>query len=361
MIYSALALIKNSPFMAQKKQLCFDKYRIIGVTKMVKFEKMDQSKIKIEIMEGKHVGEIIKLWNQQYSKVTNKYRFFSEDWKNDNYFKVFIEHHIKNKNSIIVRYGNNIVGYMTYDMFDFHNEKTAFFPIMAHSAKEEYKASVYRIMYSKISDKLVQAGCLNHLFTHFSSDEMLKKYLYEIGFGLYIVDAFQDVKYEYNKRENNDFQIRKAEIEDIKDIHLLLTEFNEYYRSAPLFLKRDIETQEEVKEYIIGENNAVFIALKENKIVGFINIRKSEENDLITLVRKNTGIIDPLGAYIKKEYRQFGLGVQLLNNVFDWCNHNDIYNIHVDFESANQNAHQFWPKYFIPILFSVKRRINNDV
>ena len=149
-------------------------------------------------------------------------------------------------------------------------------------------------------------------------------------------------------------------IMEFKIAKIRLTEFNEYYRSAPLFLKRDIETQEEVKKYIIGENNAIFIALKENKIVGFINIRKSEENDQITLVRKNTGLIDPLGAYIKKEFRQFGLGTQLLNNVFDWCNQNDIKNIHVDFESANQNAHQFWPKYFVPILFSVKRRINND-
>ncbi|MBN2442713.1 MAG: GNAT family N-acetyltransferase [Spirochaetales bacterium] len=328
---------------------------------MVQFEKLDQSNIKIETMTEVHSDEIIKLWNQHYSKFTNKYKFISEDWKNDSAFRVFIKDHIKNKDSIIVRYGHEITGYMTYDMFDFHNEKTAFFPIMAHSAKEEYKISLYRIMYSTISQKLVRAGCLNHLFTHFSTDELLKKYLYESGFGLYVVDAFQDVKYHFNKRKNSDFQIRKAQIQDSNDIHELLMEFNEYYRSAPLFLKRDVETHEEVESYITGENNVIFVALKEDKIVGFINVRVSEENDPITLVRTHTGLIDPLGAYIKEEYRQSGLGTQLLNNVFDWCNRKDLKNIHVDFESANQNALQFWPHYFIPVLFSVKRRINNDV
>lgn len=328
---------------------------------MIKLEIMDQSNIEIETLKEKHLNEIKTLWNYQYDRIINKYKFLSENWKNDNNFNNFIKSHIRNKNSIIVRYYGKIVGYMTYDMFDFHNEKTAFFPIMAHSAKEEYKASIYRIMYSYISDKLVQVGCLNHLFTYFALDETLKQYLFELGFGLYVVDAFQDVNFECKKRENNEFQIRKAEIKDIKNIHSILTEVNDYYQSAPLFLKRDIEKLEEVEECISGKNDVIFIALKANNIVGFINIRISEENDQITLVRKKTGLIDPLGAYIKKEYRQLGLGTHLLNKIFSWCNQNDMQNIHVDFESANQDAHQFWPKYFIPILFSVKRRINNDV
>jgi len=328
---------------------------------MVKLEKMDQSRIKIEPMEGKHIDEILNLWSEEYKKVIDTYKFLSEDWSNDNNIKIFIENHIKNKNSIIVRYGNNIAGYMTYDIFDFHNEKTAFFPVIAHSAKEEYKASVYLIMYRNISEKLVREGCLNHIFIHFSIDMTLNRYLYELGFGLYVVDAFQAVEYKIDTYENNNFQTRKAETGDITGIYSLLTEFHEYYKSAPLFLKREMETEEKIKEYISGNNNAVFIALKEHKIIGFINVTISEENDHITLVRKNTGLIEPLGAYIKKEYRQKRLGTHLLYHVFSWCNQHNVKNIHVDFESANQNAHQFWPKYFVPVLLSVKRRINNDI
>ena len=138
---------------------------------------MDLSKITIETLNVNYIDEIISLWNAQYNKIINMYNFLSDGWKNDNNIKQFITNHIRNENSIIIRYFNNIVGYMTYDMFNFHNERTAFFPILAHTAEEKYKTTIYRIMYSNISEKLVKQGCLNHLCTFFAFDERLKQYL----------------------------------------------------------------------------------------------------------------------------------------------------------------------------------------
>ena len=71
--------------------------------------------------------------------------------------------------------------------------------------------------------------------------------------------------------------------------------------------------------------------------------------------------IDPLGAYIKRECRGLGVGKKLLYELIAWSGQQDVTNIHVDFESANYHANQFWLNYFTPVLYSVKRRLNNDV
>jgi GNAT superfamily N-acetyltransferase len=79
------------------------------------------------------------------------------------------------------------------------------------------------------------------------------------------------------------------------------------------------------------------------------------------LIAPGDASISPLGIYIKSEYRGKGIGKSLLDKVFQYCKDNGIKYIHVDFETANTNANNFWPKYFNPIILSVRRTVNKDV
>jgi GNAT superfamily N-acetyltransferase len=330
---------------------------------MLKLEKIkNPDLLHIEPLQKNHILEIKALWNKQYRRIKKNLGFLPQKWLDDTTnFSGFIERHLDEGNSIAAIFQQKVVGYLTYDMFDFHNEKTAFFPIMAHAADVSYKLSAYRMMYACISQELVKKGCINHLFTFFSLDKTLQEFLYELGFGLYVVDAYRSLGNINIEEKNNDIAVRKAGISDIDELFSLLKESNKYYAESPLFLKRESEEKGLVVEMITSHDSEVFLAVKKDEIIGFMNIRCNQTDDVFTLSNKSTACIDPLGAYIKQEYRGLGVGKKLLCASFAWIGQKNITNIHVDFESANYHANQFWLNYFTPVLYSVKRRLNNDI
>lgn len=111
----------------------------------------------------------------------------------------------------------------------------------------------------------------------------------------------------------------------------------------------------------MADNSAVFLAIRKNEIIGFVNIRCNQAEDVFTPSDKMTARIDPLGAYVKQEYRGLGIGKKLLSESIAWIKNKNLANIHVDFESANFRANQFWQTHFTTVLYSVKRRLNNDI
>ena len=175
--------------------------------------------------------------------------------------------------------------------------------------------------------------------------------------GSYVIDAFactSDII-----RGCCEYPVRKAELKDIDKLFHLVEESREYYRSAPLFLRRDQYSRKDLSEIV--QNGGVFIAWDGSNAIGFINVSISQRHNIIELSVSNSGLIDEIGVYIKPEYRGKGLGKELLKNVFDSCSSNGIKGIHVDFETANLFANKFWRKYFKPMLLSVRRTVNKNI
>lgn len=87
----------------------------------------------------------------------------------------------------------------------------------------------------------------------------------------------------------------------------------------------------------------------------------SKFNNFINLSIKNCGLIDEIGAYIKEEYRNKKVGIELLKFANDYCKEMNVPYIHVDFETANLYANKFWKKHFTPMLLSMRRTINKNI
>jgi GNAT superfamily N-acetyltransferase len=329
---------------------------------VLKLEKVDRALLCTEIIQESHIPDLVELWRGQYQKMVKTYDYLPHLWLDDtSSLAQFIESHVDQSSGVVTRLGNIAIGFMVYDAFEFYGEPTAFFPIMGHAAVEAYKLVTYSEMYNSLSQILVDKGYLSHIVTYFALDERLQQYLYELGFGLFVVDGFRDLQPVPAEAPPRDIEVRRARAEDIDALCELVEESASYYFEAPLFITKEAEGKQAVHQMVRDDAQAVFIAIKGDALVGFTNVRQSDGNDVYTLCDRATARIDPLGAYIKKDYRGSGIGKWLLQEVVAWCSQQNITTIHVDFESANYHANQFWLKYFDPALYSVKRRLNSDV
>lgn len=313
---------------------------------------------KIYQMEVKDIPELLEMWHNQYLKYCNG-DLFPDFWSGGKKeMSKYLEIQIQEAAAIIAKKDEAIVGFMTWMYFDFHNERTAFCPIIGHSAIEDDSQTIYQTLYNYAAQIWVDDDRFNHLWMIFNDDYLTKDLLYDVGFGSYVVDACTKTKKSTNNIDCT-YQITKATPNDVDVLLDLVAQSLEYYIDTPIFLKRHTYNKQDIAAIIA--HGSLFIAWDEDKPIGFMNLSVSQEYDTETLVSINSGIIDEVGAYIKPEYRGIGIGKSLLNEVTNYCLNNNIPYIHVCFETANPFANKFWRKYFKPIILSVRRTVNKDV
>ena len=315
--------------------------------------------INIEQIQEEHIQPAYDIWYKEYQKQKSMIKDLPEKWLTDSsLFKMFLKKHVKTGTGIIEKTGNRVVGYMVYDVFPFHGAKIVYIQIMGHSSVETNRVRIYQHMYKHLSELWVKDNILDHIFTFFESDTQLKNELYQRGFGLYAVDAYRSTEPIHS---DGNVPILQASLNDINELMRLGEEFRIYMQEAPLFFVKDKVNRENIEDFIDNKDSAVFVAKVCGEIVGFMSVRKSNKNDIITLTNLDTGKIDELGAYIQPSSRGQGIGTGLLMSVIEWCRKLRIDHIHVDYESANLYASGFWPKYFTPAMYSVRRRVNPDI
>ena len=281
------------------------------------------------------------------------------NWVTDSsQLRLFLKKHVESGRGIVTLTEGDVVGYMVYDSFNFHGAEIVYCPIMGHSSVEPERVRIYQSMYKHLSGLWVKESIIDHIITFFAPDTKLEDELYQRGFGLYTVDAF---RLNEPVQSNCSASILKASLDNIDDIMQIHNEFRAYMQEAPIFLVGNKENREFYENFIINKDSAVFIAEVNGETVGFMSIRRSNEDDIITLATQNIGRIDELGAYIQPSNRGQGIGTGLLKSVINWCREQGIEKIYVDYESANLYASGFWPKHFRPTMYSVKRRVNPDI
>ncbi|MCL2719513.1 MAG: GNAT family N-acetyltransferase [Lachnospiraceae bacterium] len=317
--------------------------------------------IQIDNMKSEDVDKAVKLWVDQF-KLYGDDDEFPQYWlENTEEIAALLENQIQNETIVVARADKQILGFLGYFTFDFHNEKTALCNITSHAAKEFNKEQIYLALYMHVSKKWVGQNIFNHLWIFLSKDNKLKTFFYDLGFGSYVVDAYAKPSVVESIIENGincPFKIWLADEDDLDKLEEIIHESLRYYEAEPLFLRREDVDIEYIKELIRNFN--IYVAWDDDKIIGFIQVNSATENDTETLATMNCGLIEGIGLYIRPEYRGKNVGVYLLENAFDYCKENSLDYLHVDFETANPNANIFWRKYFKPMASSVRRTVNKD-
>lgn len=312
---------------------------------------------KITSMKIENITDAINLWKTQFTNLccSNSFPNFTDG--GETIIEPYLRKQIDNGNAIVAINNDCVIGYMAWMYFDFHNERTAFLPIVGHATSLNDELIIYEEMYKFVSQKWVLDNRFNHLWMTYFDDHILKNCLYDLGFGSYVIDACQSTDKIINSIKT-DYELTLASLLDVDPLLEFVNTSTEYYANAPIFLKRDNFTKNKIIELI--KNDYVLIAWDNDKIIGAISFSVNLDFDFEQLTTPNSSYIGSIGAFIHSDYRGKGIGTALLEKVFDFCRDKKKSHIHVSFESSNPNAAKFWPKYFKPAIRSVRRTINKD-
>lgn len=313
--------------------------------------------LEIISMKKDHISFALAIWHDQFMKYCGN-GSFPDFWSGgEEVVSSYLLHQIEKGNALVAEKDNQLVGFIAWMYFDFHNEATAFCPIVGHSSLIDGEESIYRALYTAASQKWVLANKFNHLWSTYFDDTLLKDMLYDIGFGSYVIDACQKVTSNMIQSACQ-YRVTKATINDADILLRFANETEKHYYSAPIFLKRDLFSGDEILNIIINEH--AFLAWDENKLIGVMSFGTNQGFHFERLTSTQSGYVEGIGGYIKSEYRGQGIGSKLLQEMFNYCNETNKPFVHVSFESANPYAIKFWPKYFKPVIRSVRRTINKD-
>lgn len=312
---------------------------------------------KISKMKKEEIPELIGIWHNQYSKYCNGTVVpdFLSGGKNS--IMMYLENQIDQGNAIISKKDDVITGYIAWKYFDFHNEKSAFCPIIGHAAIEEDRQTIYHELYNYAAQIWVDNDRFNHLWMIYNDDHTLKDMLYDIGFGSHVIDAYKKIQKPVYKTDCK-YKISVATYRDTEALLALIKESAHFYIESPIFLKRGVYESDDIIDMIKLDH--LFVAWDNNTPIGIMNLSVQTGYNIENLASTNTGLISKAGAYIKPGYRGFGIGKCLLNEVMKHCSEKNIRYLHVCFETANPFANVFWRKHFKPIILSVRRTVNKD-
>lgn len=166
------------------------------------------------------------------------------------------------------------------------------------------------------------------------------------------------IKIEANK--GKEITIRTANQSDIKSLLSLTLALQRHVeRSDSRLWKLTNEPkkcmEKEVKEMLEGSDKLVIIAQNQKEIIGFAyaSIKESERYS-----PKRVGKIEKI--FVTEEWRQKGIGIQLLNILCRFFKSNDIKEITLRYAIKNKEGKNFWKRVgFQPLIVTANTNLKH--
>jgi ribosomal protein S18 acetylase RimI-like enzyme len=97
-----------------------------------------------------------------------------------------------------------------------------------------------------------------------------------------------------------------------------------------------------LEKKIASPDNALFIALSDSKVVGFVDIQKSSNPPYPMFVQKDFALLDNL--YVAPEFRGTGLARSLFEKAKDWAKEQGLPSLQLKVYDKNKSAIRFYRK-----------------
>ncbi|WP_312191403.1 GNAT family N-acetyltransferase [Sphingobacterium sp.] len=130
------------------------------------------------------------------------------------------------------------------------------------------------------------------------------------------------------------YNIRKASLEDLDETAELFNLYRIFYRQESNLEKG----KEFLKERFLHSESEIFLAIIDNKAVGFVQLYKLFH---YTKLQRQWLLSD---LFIHPDFRGKGLSVQLINRCKAWCAETGACGLMLETEKTNAIGNRLYPK-----------------
>jgi GNAT superfamily N-acetyltransferase len=247
-----------------------------------------------------------------------------------------------------------ILGYSEISTFK-GKEKGSFVPFWGYEWNPARKMLFFRL-YQRIATTWVKSGILNHCISYFPIKFSFQNFLFQLGFGLLVIDAIRSTNSICNSKKIHKAKVRSVKEDDLRKIHNLGRSLSHNLTLSPTFLYNNIhEEKADIREYLSSKTKT-FIIEKDGKIIAGMRGTIAGSN-FIGTDKEDTLTIN--FAFCHPNHRRQGFSRILLDEILKWGRYQHLKRCTVDFESANYLGAKFWLRYFKPISYNVIRKIDN--
>jgi GNAT superfamily N-acetyltransferase len=142
-----------------------------------------------------------------------------------------------------------------------------------------------------------------------------------------------------------DIKIRKATVKDLESIQILngklcLNEHKKFDYTVDSNFPFSKQGKTYFLERITKKNGCVLVALENKKIIGYIAGGITKQESYRTIEK----LAEAENMFILEDFRNKGVGSELLDKFVDWCKSKNVNRIKVISSSANSKSISFYNK-----------------
>lgn len=311
-------------------------------------------------LQEQHLDEIANLISHNYMKARKSLALLSDKYEDIQLHKNDLLKFVENKNTLVALDGGKVVGFLNaYLINQFKGIARGALSIPSlHGILDGYdKIDLYNELYRRAADIWVKNDCYTHCIVLYANDvDVIDDWVMN-SFGIFVIDAVRPIELIDLPDSQDSILFRKAEKEDLMNMIPLFQGIENHLVDSPIFLYYH-ESEDYIKEYtdwLDVEGNNLWIAEKEQEVIGYLKTNTAEIN-LDELSDGKTMAIN--GAYVLPEYRGHQIMARLVNLAMKWAMDQGLSRCATDFESANLEGRRFWLKHFTPYAYSMIRRID---
>lgn len=311
-------------------------------------------------LKNSHIEDVVNIIVNNYKNARLALPILSDKYENAEMHMKKIEKCVGNNSFIVAIDSDKVAGFINgFSINEFKGTAKGVLSLpLLHGIADGYdKNYLYSELYRRASDLWVNSNSYTHAVMLYVNDKNVIDSWVMNGFGMLVIDAVRSLEKIDIPNIDNNILIRKADIKDLIDMEHLFKGIDKHLSSSPIYLHdcNDENHFDEYNEWLKTENNILWVAELNNKIIGFLKTNTAE----INMDELDDGYTMGInGAYVLPEYRGQHIMSRLLNVSTDWAIGNGLKRCSTDFESANMEGRRFWLKHFTPYCYSMIRRID---
>lgn len=216
---------------------------------------------------------------------------------------------------------------------------------------------IFSSLYREMAHRWVEEGRRLHTIGHLHHDEQLRRNLFHLGFGAILQERLRDLACVVDAPAVA--IIEDPELTDLVDVQ---TEHARYYRTSPIFLRKDDRPDTQLSELreATEAGDRLFAIEEQGMMQGLFIVGPSAQQGEGLLLRQ-TNSAQVKSAYLRPCVRGRGLGRALLRRCVEWAREHGYERLLVEHETANIAGSAFWTQHFNPYLTYSMRYVDDTL